>query len=583
MGDLPSNRPPPAASGTLAKTPFLHLLIYAFEKKLGGTIEVVAPDGRVVSVLFVGGEPAKARVNEPVSFLGQVLVELGYLPGEILDRTLAELDDMRLATPILHGEFLIRKGIIDAVRLQAGLREQISRRLRYVAAMPPDATYAYYDGFDALHGWGGEATRGVDPLPMFWGLLRESAPRAHVEAALARVMGNSIRISKTANVVRLALGAEERAAIELLRVRPLSVADFPRTAGLGEQEARLLVYLLLVTKQVDVIATGHSRSGAPPRTSLAPRITMPPRTPPPPRTPVPPSPRTALARSLFPPGHASRSRPPPGLAPELTERWATIVDRARTIDKSNYFAMLDLARDATKEEASVSFFALVKRWHPDRLPPELFPVKEACARVFARMSEAHATLTDDDKRAQYMRLLDGGSGTPEMQDAVAKVVEAAADFQKAEVCFKRNDLTQAETLCRKALKADATQAEYHAMLAWLISLKPQNQSADRTVESIQMLDKALSMNDRCEKAYFWRGMLNKRVGKSESAYRDFRRAVDLNPHNIDAAREVRLHNMRGGPRSRSSSPPSVSRSSPVPNKPSKADEKSGLLGRFFKK
>ena len=63
-----------------------------------------------------------------------------------------------------------------------------------------------------------------------------------------------------------------------------------------------------------------------------------------------------------------------------------------------------------------------------------------------------------------------------MQDAVAKVVEAAADFQKAEVCFKRNDLAQAEALCRKALKADPTQADYHAMLAWLISLKPENQT-----------------------------------------------------------------------------------------------------------
>jgi tetratricopeptide (TPR) repeat protein len=583
MGASPSNRPPPAASGTLAKTPFLHLLIYAFEKKLGGTIEVVAPDGRTASVLFVGGEPAKARVSEPVSYLGQVLVDLGYLPAELLERTLAELADLRLETPILHGEFLVRKGLIDAVRLEAGIREQISRRLRYVAAMPTEATYAYYDGFDALHGWGGESTRGVDPLPMFWGLLRESAPRTHVEAALARVMGNSIRISKTANVVRLALGADERAAIELLRVKPLSVADFPRTAGLGEQEARLLVYLLLITKQVDVIAAGHSRSTAPPRTSLTPRITMPPRTPvPPTRTPVPPSPRTALARSLFPPGQVSRSRPPPGLAPELAERWAAIVDRARTIDKSNYFAMLDLARDATKEDANESFFALVKKWHPDRLPPELYPVKEACARVFARMSEAHTTLTDDDKRAHYMRLLDGGSGTPEMQDAVARVVEAAADFQKAEVCFKRNDLAQAEALCRKALKADATQADYHAMLGWLTSLKPENQ--EKPLESIHMLDKAISMNDRCEKAYFWRGMLNKRVGKPESAYRDFRKAVDLNPHNIDAAREVRLHNMRGGPKGRSSSPPGVvSRSSPLPAKPSKTDDKSGLLGRFFKK
>ena len=278
-----------------------------------------------------------------------------------------------------------------------------------------------------------------------------------------------------------------------------------------------------------------------------------------------------------------RSKPPPGLTGDLAERWAAIVDRARTIDKSDYFDMLDLARDATKEEANLSFFALVKKWHPDRLPPELFPVKEACSRVFARMSEAHATLTDDERRAHYMRLLKGGSGTPEMQDAVAKVVEAAADFQKAEVCFKRNDLTQAETLCRKALKADPTQAEYHAMLAWLISLKRENQTPEKAVESIHMLDKAISMNDRCEKAYFWRGMLNKRVGKPEAAYRDFRKAVDLNEHNIDAAREVRLHNMRGGPRSRSSSPPSVTRSSPVPAKPSKADEKSGLLGRFFKK
>jgi curved DNA-binding protein CbpA len=577
MGDLPSNRPPPAASGTLAKTPFLHLLIYAFEKKLGGTIEVIAPDGRVASLLFVGGEPAKARTSEPVSYLGQVLVELGYMTGDVLARTLAELEDMRVAMPILHGEFLVRKGIIDAVRLQAALWEQINRRLRYVAAMPAESTYAYYDGFDALHGWGGEAMRGIDPLPMFWGLLRESAPRSHVDAALARVTGNSIRISKSANVVRLALGAEERAAVELLRVRPLSVAEFPRIAGLGEPEARLLIYLLLVTKQVDVISPGHPRSTAPPRNSLAPRITMPPR------TPVPPSPRGALARSLFPPGQVSRSRPPPALAPDLAERWSTIVNRARTIDKADYFVMLELARDATKDDANLSFFALVKKWHPDRLPPELFPVKEACARVFARMSEAHATLTDDEKRAKYMKLLDGGSGSPEMQDAVAKVVEAAADFQKAEVCFKRNDLAQAETFCRKALKADATQADYHAMLGWLLSLKPENQTADKAFESIQMLDKAISMNDRCEKAYFWRGMLNKRVGKAEAAYRDFRKAVDLNPHNIDAAREVRLHNMRGGPRSRSSSPPAVMRSSPLPVKPSKADEKSGLLGRFFKK
>jgi curved DNA-binding protein CbpA len=574
MGVLPPQlpRPAPAASGTLAKTPFLHLLIYAFEKKLDGTIEVVAPDERSVSVLFVGGQPAKAHVNEPVSYLGQVLVELGYMSSDALDRSLAELADMGPGERMLHGEFLVQKGLIDAVRLQAGLREQIARRLRYVAAMPPEATYAFYDGFDALEGWGADEARGIDPLPMLWALLRDGAPRVHVDAALERVQASALRVAKTANFVRLGLGAGERAAIDLLRVRPLTVPEFFRGSGLPEADARLLTYLLLVTKQVDVISTS-SRSLTPPPRSV----------PPPPKTPVPPSPRTALTRSLFPPGQVSRSKPPPGMPSELAERWGTIVDRARNIDRADYFTMLELARDSSKEEAEGAFYALAKRWHPDRLPPELYPVRDACSRVFGRMSEAHATLTDDGKRKRYMRLLADGSGSPEMQETVAKVVEAATDFQKAEVCFKRNDLAQAESLCRKALKADATQPDYHAMLAWLIALKPENQSPEKAAECIQMLDKALAMSDRCERAFFWRAMLNKRIGRLEAAYRDFRHAMDLNPHNIDAAREVRLHNMRGLPRGRSSSPPAMRRSSPVPAKPGKHEEKSGLLGRFFKK
>ena len=169
------------------------------------------------------------------------------------------------------------------------------------------------------------------------------------------------------------------------------------------------------------------------------------------------------------------------------------------------------------------------------------------------MSEAHTTLGDDEQRARYMKLLSEGSGSPEMQDAVAKVIEAAQNFQKAEVYFKRNDLAQAEVYCRHAHEPDATQPDYLAMLAWLLASKPENQSPEKALECIKMLDRAASMGEgRCEKAYFWRGMLYKRIGKVDQAAKDFRRAVDLNPRNIDAAREVRLHNMRGG---RSSTPP----------------------------
>ena len=49
---------------------------------------------------------------------------------------------------------------IDATKLELGLREQLVRKLHHVAMMPPETTYAYYHGFDALHDWGGVASRG---------------------------------------------------------------------------------------------------------------------------------------------------------------------------------------------------------------------------------------------------------------------------------------------------------------------------------------------------------------------------------------------------------------------------------------
>jgi curved DNA-binding protein CbpA len=606
MGDPTPSRPPPAATGTLAKTPLLHLLVYALEKKLGGTIELATPDRRQAAVLFVDGKPAKVRTSEAVAYLGRVLLELGSITEAELTQSLSELAKAKAGGPKLHGELLVARGFMDRGKVDAGLREQIARKLRHVAALPAESQYAYYDGYDGLRGWGGEG-RGVDPVPLFWGMLLEYPPWERVSAALASVSASPLRLSGGADLDRLGLGKEERAAAELLRAHPVRVSELPKAGHLNDRTAQLLTYLLLITRQVDVL----SAAKMPPTPSMRPAssagLSSPPVSRPPVSSPiasVPPvsrppmpsspalggasspppiSPSVAPKRSQSPKPHGRSTTPPPQpvLPPELGERWREIVDRAATIDRADYFMMLDLARDATHSDVEAAFFALAKRWHPDRLPPELAPVRDSCSRVFARMSEAHATLTDDTKRANYMRLLADGSGSPETQATLAKVVDAATAFQKAEVCFRRNDYAQAEAFCRKALEDDPTQPDYHALLAWLVSQKPENHSKDRTLSSIQMLDRAISMSDRCEKAYFWRGQLYKRIERNDLAVRDFRRAAELNPRNIDAVREVRLYHMRGGRRS-SNPPATFRRSTPLPPKPEESG-KPGILGRLFKK
>jgi curved DNA-binding protein CbpA len=583
MGDSLVNRPTLTANGTLAKTPLLHLLLYVHDRKLSGTIEFVTADkGATAAVHFIGGEPAKVRTSAPVAYLGTVLRELGYLTEEQLSRSLAELQVAKAKGSALHGQLLLEQRVIDRAKLEAGMRGQLARKLGHIASMAPTTMYGFYDGFDGLRGWGMDTEQGVDPKPLLWGILRGSPPMEHVAVGLARMGSAPLKLSKTADLGRFGLDERERAAIEILRTHPMSLAELPSASGIAKRDVELLFYLMLVTKQVEVRRSGEASSSVSismpklQQTTDIAAATGPRR-----------SSKPSFAAAARPP--VAMAPPPPTLAPELAARWNEITGRAATIERADYFMMLDIARDAKHGEVEAAFFDLAKKWHPDRLPPELAPVRDACSRVFARMSEARSTLADDVQRARYMGLLADGSGSPESQDAVAKVIEAATDFQKAEVCFKRNDLAQAEAWCLKAVTADPTQAGYHALLAWLISLKPESQSPEKTAACVKMLDRAITLNKKSEQAHYWRGMLYKRLGKNDAALKDFRLVVEVNPRNIDAAREVRLHQMRGGHAivpARSSSPPRGSSrpgGSSVPPAKERDAAKPGLLNRLFKK
>jgi tetratricopeptide (TPR) repeat protein len=560
MVEAKAIRPAPTASGELAKTPLVHLLLYAFDKKLTGSIELLTTDKRSAAIVFANGEPAKVRTSEPVAYLGRVMLELGFVTEEEHSRSLAELAKAKAAGQKLHGEVLVAMGVVRDDQVKTALREQVGRKLRHIAGLPPDTKYGYYDAHDSLRGWGREPAPGVDPFPILWGMLREFPPWDHVNAALGRVSSSALRMRAGVNGARLGLEGEELAAIELLRSKPHRVSEIARAARLNERNAQLLAYLLLATKLVEVVAAS----------SAAPGSTRPPSSRPS---------RPALNKRA-----ANMKVPTPqGISPAMATRWREILERAQTIDRADYFSMLDVARDATSDEVESAFLELAKKWHPDRLPPDLAGARDACSRVFSRMSEARAALVDPETRARYMKLLHEGSGTPETQETVAAIVDAATSFQKAEVCFKRNDLAQAEKLCRRALDLDATQPDYHALLAWLIAMKPESQSAEKTMECIRMLDKAISLSNRCEKAYFWRGMLYKRLGKTEVALKDFKRVADMNPRNIDAVREVRLHTMRGGRGSTPPPPPARGRDSNPPPRGGDNKKNAGILGRIFKK
>jgi DnaJ domain len=589
-------RPASSSSGQLARTPLAHLLVYAHERRLTGTFEFRAPDGASATVLLHNGQPAKARLSEPPIYLGQVMIELGIIDASALD---ASLREMSSGPRRLHGALLVEKKVITQEQLASALRAQVLRKLAQLARLPPTAVFEFYSDWDGLVGFGGDPTP-VDALAAIWAAVREHPPLEHVKAALERMMQGRLRVTKGAQLDRFGFSADERRWIDLLRVRPLHLDAFFASAEINERIARLIAYCLAITKQVELVGDEEPLSGnipaAEPSTASQPQS---------PRNavgkvtlrrervrtgPIPveeqSSPRVQVPdRRASPPPEAFAAalasatvNPPANGAPQANPvervdlRRAEIASRAQIVDKQNYFEMLGVTPEATLDEVKAAYINLAKTWHPDRLPTALADMKDACQRVFARMSEAHQTLTDEEKRKRYLRLMREGGETPEQQQEIANVLGATVEFQKAEIWLRKNDLAQATQLAKHALELDPLQADYVALVAWLASLAPSAQTPEGTQACIDDLDRALKMNERCERAYFYRAMLYKKQHRDGLAFKDFKKVAELNPKNIDAQRELRLYEMRGGP---------PRRITPFPSQP--APPKPGLFQKFFKK
>jgi curved DNA-binding protein CbpA len=617
MPEVPIDLPPATAEGTFAKTPLVQVLVYVLERSLTGTIEVTHPDGPWASILVLEGQPSKGRTSEPIAYLGSVLHELGYIDDTTLNASLASMAKERR----LHGQILRGMGKITEDQLTDGLRAQLLRKVEHLFDWPADTKFAYYDGFDALHTYGGDDQVQLDPLPLVWSAIRTQPPWEHVHAALTRVGSSAIRLTPTAQIERFEFSKEERAAADLLRMQPMRIHDLAATKLLGASTAQLLAYCLLITKQVELIAMSEAparvarvlttqvaqRAAVEERVPLAdPRSASSPFPPhsavskpaAPPKVDLPPkSDPKAEPRSERGPSSTRMPAAPQRLSsgrivtPELEKRKADIVARALAIKSEDYFTMLGVGHDVTVEQVQAAFFAMAKVWHPDRVPKAIAEVRDSCATVFAHLSEAQQTLCDPKRRGEYMHLLKDGGATPDEQEQVQTVLEAATNFQKAEFYLRRNDLREAEVFCRKAHEADPVPAEYLALLAWLEAMKLENQSPEATQLKIEMLDRAIAANERLERAHFYRGMLYKRLNNLHASVRDFRTASELNPRNLDAVREVRLFEMR---KSRGSIPPASmaddrldrtpsSRRSPSNRPPPAPAKDAGLFGKLFKK
>jgi tetratricopeptide (TPR) repeat protein len=255
-----------------------------------------------------------------------------------------------------------------------------------------------------------------------------------------------------------------------------------------------------------------------------------------------------------------------GTAAENDAKRKELREKAAKMIASDHFAILGVARTATTEEVKRAFVALAKQWHPDRVPAGLDDLRQTFAEVFAKLEDARVTLSDAAKRQLYVA---EGAPVSATRIPTGATTEAQLEYRKAEAFLKKNDLVQADPHIRRAIQLAPNKTDYQAMLVWIQASKP-DCPADRTRQLVAELDKLIAKDDSCERAFFYRGTLRKRLDMIPQAMSDYTRAMEMNPHNVDAAREVRLYRMR-------------QEGSPKAGKGKGDASDSGGVGGFFRK
>jgi hypothetical protein len=376
----------PVASGTLSGVPLAHALVYIRNKRLSGVFELRASATRHAWLAFWRGLVVSSMTTPTIARFGTVVYELGMIDGDTLDES--TIESARTQRPQM--DVLLTSGKITPEQRDQVLVEQARRRVHHLFTFPPSTTFSFREGSPST----GEPAIAVDLLAPVWRGLCDFPPDARVAEVLARIAPHPLRLVSEALLERGELNPAERAVVEALTKKPLTLAQLRAASAVPAARIDLLAYLLVITRSVEVegaeqapLPSGAMWAAAKTSSAASIEATSGAAAAP----PAPPPAKTSTDR-LTAAAHAVAAMGPAQLGVDAIRK------RAAGLATESPFATLGLAEGASSEAARAAFFRLGKLWNPARLPKELEEVRAEVERIYAHMTQAQRLLTDPTAR-----------------------------------------------------------------------------------------------------------------------------------------------------------------------------------------
>lgn len=285
-------------------------------------------------------------------------------------------------------------------------------------------------------------------------------------------------------------------------------------------------------------------------------------TPPRPAEPPPPPPPPRPAEPVIPPDIKALMDEADRIHPQLG-----------TLD---HFALLGIKRDAADADVKNAYLAGVRKWHPDRLAgvPKAGAWKPKLEAIFAAVGDANRSLSDKPLREAYLKDLQRRelAGDKAQNRKPVRAEEAKLHAQKGKAMMLKKDYAAAEDAFALAHECDPAIHEFRVEQAWAHSLNPAHPEKERRSQALEML-KELGKTTRYADTFYKLGLILRLQGDNDGAERAFRRALAADKGHAEAAKEIRIIEMRAD---KARQAEEAARNNPQGGT-------GGILDKFFKK
>jgi curved DNA-binding protein CbpA len=222
------------------------------------------------------------------------------------------------------------------------------------------------------------------------------------------------------------------------------------------------------------------------------------------------------------------------------ERKKEILAREKALKAHNHYEVLEVPPGASAQEAKEAYYALSRKFHPDRFyGKNLGSFRARVERIFRRIHEAHSVLSDDAKRAAYLKahpeLVPKQQPAAEPTPAPRSQVDAARDAERRARLARHPYLARAvrsTTLLNRGKEAleSGSYAEAYAHLQKASLMGPEGAQAPELLQESKRKHEQARAREALQA-----GNQAKAAGKLEEALRYFRLAASMDPNLSTAA------------------------------------------------